>query len=199
MDRPRVTPRGNLTTAVSVSAIERRSVMHRRFLHLLTWASLGVFAATAAVWCRGYFVTDVCYYRHGGPLVAFDSRRGDLSLLVQHRRGSAFYGLRHRSFETHFYPLRVQLRRPPDTREWHVAGFAWRSSADAGHWVATVPCWFVALGTGALPAVRLGATRFRGSRALRGACPSCGYDLRATPDRCPECGVPARPPAGAAA
>src|SRR4051794_39652047 len=59
---------------------------------------------------------------------------------------------------------------------------------------AYVPHWFLALVLGALPAAwATGAVRRR--RARPGLCRSCGYDLRASPDRCPECGTPVTPAA----
>jgi hypothetical protein len=59
-----------------------------------------------------------------------------------------------------------------------------------------VPLWFLFVLTLAPPACRLPARGLR-PRSRSGECASCGYDLRATPQRCPECGRMAA--AGAAA
>jgi hypothetical protein len=58
------------------------------------------------------------------------------------------------------------------------------------------PCWFVALALSILPAMK-GLSLYRRRKLVaEHGCPRCGYDLRATPERCPECGaVPAAPAA----
>jgi hypothetical protein len=51
--------------------------------------------------------------------------------------------------------------------------------------------WLVVLLFAAIPSVRAVrfSQRWRRARRATGLCRQCGYDLRATPDRCPECGA----------
>ena len=108
----------------------------------------------------------------------------------------------------------VSLRSEPRTSQktgWHSTGYYrlnssaslkiapfWRrrfvfahASPSAGQdlFILTAPhvVWAMLF---ALPGAGIMAVqRRRRRRNARGLCPNCGYDLRATPDRCPECGI----------
>jgi hypothetical protein len=55
-----------------------------------------------------------------------------------------------------------------------------------------LPYWAVALLSAFLPGIRARRAYRRYRRCQRGCCVNCGYDLRASPLRCPECGRAAR-------
>ena len=54
--------------------------------------------------------------------------------------------------------------------------------------ILAIPYWSLALPPLIPPAVALARARRRRRRLRDHRCLQCGYDLRATPDRCPECG-----------
>jgi hypothetical protein len=58
-----------------------------------------------------------------------------------------------------------------------------------------VPYWFLNLAFAVVVSRWLYGAINRYRRARQGRCTSCGYDLRATPKRCPECGMLVKPTA----
>ena len=80
----------------------------------------------------------------------------------------------------------------------------WRREESGGNWYYSdrfkMEGWLCpALLAAIVPAWRLTASVRRRRRRIAGFCIKCGYDLRATPDRCPECGaVPTKVQSGSA-
>jgi hypothetical protein len=62
-------------------------------------------------------------------------------------------------------------------------------------WIV-IPYWFLIATTAIAPFVAFRRTWRRRRRRGENQCAACGYDLRATPDRCPECGTVPAVPAG---
>jgi hypothetical protein len=67
-------------------------------------------------------------------------------------------------------------------------GGAWRFG-DRSLLILYVPFWFPVLITVPMPTYWAVRTLLQRRHSREGLCPSCGYDLRATPGRCPECGT----------
>ncbi|MEA2736410.1 MAG: hypothetical protein QOE14_2861 [Humisphaera sp.] len=148
-------------------------VMRRRAFGIAVVVSLLLCGAAVVLWVRSHFVRDDLMYRS----VNLWSVRG------QCRLGFA-------APPTHFKWMTDANIAP--RAMYNYPDFSWETSN--GRPQLCVPHWFVVLVFAASPAAWLiGYVRSR-HRRNSGRCSSCGYDLRATPDRCPECGTVSNPP-----
>jgi hypothetical protein len=162
--------------------------MRRRLLNLLALLSLLVFVAVVALWVRSYWFVDTL--TSSGATVHSISSHNGLLVWNSHRRDPFEQAL----------PWRQVYRGRDLSYAWdRLGGSVWNrlgfghalGGTPAGNPITqrVAPHWFLTL-LAALPATLVTAVRSRHRRRMRtGLCPTCGYDLRATPGRCPECGT----------
>jgi hypothetical protein len=168
----------------------------------LTALSLLLCAATTLLWVRSYRHLDTLFLQKMHPdywrMDIAQSNRGRVSYT---RRAGDAAKLRAANPEGITEGVSSwSAAQPSSPISWPGALGFWTGTEDpvlakAGFKarVYIVPDWFLLLLTAVLPAkwlARWGRARKLASREARGLCPSCGYDLRGTPERCPECGSP---------
>jgi len=169
--------------------------MKRRLFTILSALSLLVCFACSLMWLRSGFALDFLSKDDGSRLL------------------SSATGMLEYTTVTYTPPMH------PTAGRWgyvSMSGSAWSGSSRpvwnwqwlpdssssshtvAGHVYATrkirLPYWIPIFLTALLPLLMLGRwtrTRWQSIRRQRaGLCPNCGYDLRASKERCPECGTP---------
>jgi len=171
--------------------------MNRRLVTILSALPFLLLVAVVVLWVRSYWVSDALLWSNDGYRVTgvqssmgllcladAESLRRDVPPLTRslgltyftHRPATA------REFERGF--------GVPE-RRWEALGIlAIRGDLGRGALARAllVPFWLPT----ALAALPAGYSLFtycrRKRRTTHRLCPTCAYDLRATPDRCPECG-----------
>jgi hypothetical protein len=161
--------------------------MRRRLFTLLSPLSLLLCVGTCVLWIRSYWRADCVSHsdRHTSRVYWLYASRGRVWLgeedgaILARAPNAVALGLAwsHGPSES------------PVQCEHNWLGFGWTPAP--GIWVIegiAVPYWFVVVFALIFPSY--GVSRWSRSRKSPiGCCRTCGYDLRATPGRCPECGM----------
>jgi hypothetical protein len=153
--------------------------LFRWTFNLAAAAAAVLFVGVCVLWVRSYFTSDYFWWYRGALAVGMYDGNGLLVLAVRHNLPWAETGIRHESRAAGDFWEPYGLWSFGDT-SW--GGFGGRN--------VTAPLWGYAILFSLPPLLRLFALhRQRGRLRAAGLCPACGYDLRATPERCPECGT----------
>jgi hypothetical protein len=154
--------------------------MRRRLFNLLAALSLLAALVVAGLWVRSYWACECVewQYRNHELFIGWNSGK----LLFQTRLFGPFdHGTN--------YGIREWVLFPEDHASWwEAAGFRWGNygNGDVSLEVGA-PCWFLAPLSLLLPTAWWLLRRRLRERLVH--CRHFGYDLRATPRRCPECGT----------
>jgi hypothetical protein len=197
---PRISSPVSESGSGAAPAADRPYVMRRRILTILTVTCVAGAAISAAMWVRSLVAFDQLTWTGPTERWLLSSAHAQLAFTIS---GGADWTGEPRFGRSVGSPRPDSITSARDAG-WsrlrtHVdhAGFVVWSGSVGERFVTSVvvPWWSVAALVSVLPALRLvcAARRIRAA----GRCGRCGYDLRATPERCPECGTvaqAARPP-----
>jgi hypothetical protein len=169
----------------------------RRLRFVFVATSLLLLAVTVTLWVRSYWRVDwlnctqpdrISGIRSDGGRIVFDVL--DLSDQVPAPIGQDLCGWRRGSFAVN--PREDRFTRYA-ARKWRFFGFAYLSQQSPHGATLAIPCWSIAPLLLIAPAIALQRAWRRRWNERHRRCPTCGYDLRATPERCPECGTALTP------
>jgi hypothetical protein len=159
------------------------AIFRWRLFTFLSALSLLLCVITVVFWVRSYWRADVMYRNDisvvrltAAPDDRVESESG--RIMLRSLRGNDAQN--DPSWLYWEYSMKALWPSDPSYFVFRLGARSWElmfpHALPAAVFAIAPVCWFFS------------PHRRRAKRLARGFCPSCGYDLRATPDRCPECG-----------
>ncbi len=157
----------------------------RTFLRGAALLTFGLIALLSTlIWVRSLFVVDLIRIRHSWlPL-------GSINVWLNVHRFEVAFGANFTGDFVHDKTPSDQVKTTAQEETRGLLGFRVPVANPRYfyRWI-TIPYWAGVLFPGVFCLMAVRAQWCDCQRHRRGLCQKCGYDLRATPDRCPECGT----------